>query len=143
MDQRQKSKYLVQILSKCATKEWWCWRIRFYLGIFFDFRDVACTKAILFTTWCIHTILHCSISNILFQPTWLEDTQVEAEHYQMAKQVLKENINISLSKITYNQIFQSLKIFGDGMNITAKMKLTEKLTLNTQKSKSLSLSLFM
>ena len=50
-------------------------------------------------------ILYCSILNPLFQPTWLEDTQVEAEHDQMAKQVPKESISISLRKITHHHIF--------------------------------------
>ena len=33
------------------------------------------------------------------------------------KQVPKESISISLSKVTYHHIFQSFKIFGDDVNI--------------------------
>ena len=49
-------------------------------------------------------VLHCSILKQLFQPIWLEDTQFEAEHHQMAKQVPKERVCISLSKVTYHHI---------------------------------------
>ena len=49
-------------------------------------------------------VLHCSILKQLFQPIWLEDTQFEAEHHQMAKQVPKECVSISLSKVTYHHI---------------------------------------
>ena len=69
-------------------------------------------------------ILHCSILKPLFHSTWLEDTQVEAEHHQMAKQVPKESISISLSKVTYHHIFQSFKIFADNVNIATKKELT-------------------
>ena len=45
-------------------------------------------------------ILYCSILKPLFRPTWLEDTQVKAEHQQMAKKFLKESTTISLIKVT-------------------------------------------
>ena len=69
-------------------------------------------------------VLHCSILKQLFQPIWLEDTQFEAEHHQMAKQVRKERVSISLSKVTYHHIYQSFKIFVDDMNIVSKKELT-------------------
>ena len=65
-------------------------------------------------------ILHCSVLKQSFKPTWLEDTHVEAEHLQMGKQVPKECISISLSKVTYHHIFQSFKIFEDDVIIAAK-----------------------
>ena len=68
-------------------------------------------------------ILHCSILKQLFQPTWLEDTQVKAEYRQMVKQIPKESISISLSKITYHHIFQSFRVLGDDVNITTKKEL--------------------
>ena len=54
-------------------------------------------------------ILNCSILEPLFQPTWFNNTQVKEDHHYMAKQVLKERISISLSKVTYHYIFQSFK----------------------------------
>ena len=66
-------------------------------------------------------MLHCStLKPLLFEPTWLEGAQVEAEHHQMAKQVPKENTIISLSKVTYHHIFQGFKIFKDDVNIATK-----------------------
>ena len=69
-------------------------------------------------------ILHCSILKPLLQPTWFQDTEVEVEHHQEAKQIPKESINISLSKVTYHHIFVSFKIFEDIVNIAAKKKMT-------------------
>ena len=56
----------------------------------------------------------------LFQTTWLEDTQVKAEHHQRAKQVPEGSISISLSTVTYHHIFHSFKIFRDEVNIATK-----------------------
>ena len=50
----------------------------------------------------------------------------------MAKQVPKESISISLSKVTNHYIFQSFKIFGDNMNIATKKELALKLMLIAQ-----------
>ena len=69
-------------------------------------------------------ILHSSILKLLFQRTWLEDTQVEAEHHHMTKKDPKESTSISLSKVTYHQIFKSLKKFSDDVNIATKKELT-------------------
>ena len=69
-------------------------------------------------------ILHYSISKPFFQPAWLQDTKVEAQHHQMEKEVPKERINIILSKVTYHHIFQKFKISRDVSNIAAKKKLT-------------------
>ena len=77
-------------------------------------------------------ILHCSILKPLFQPTWLENVQIEAQHHQKPKQVPKESIRISLSKITYHHIFQSLKIFVDDVNIATKKELTQKIMSNVK-----------
>ena len=69
-------------------------------------------------------ILHCSILKPLVQPIWLEDTQLEPEHHQIAKQVPKESISLCLSKVVHHHIFQSFKIFGDDLNIATKKELT-------------------
>ena len=95
--------------------------IRFYWCIFFHLIETPVLTAILFTIWCIQMMLHCStLKPLLFEPTWLEDTQIEEEHHQMAKQVPKENTITSLRKVTYHHIFQSFKIFKDDVNIATK-----------------------
>ena len=42
----------------------------------------------------------------------------------MVKQVPKESISISLSKVNYHHIFQSFKIFWDNVDIATKKELT-------------------
>ena len=66
-------------------------------------------------------VLHWSILKPLFQPTWLEDTQVEAEHHQMTKQVTIKGISISLTKVTYHHNFQS---FNRVSTFVSKKELT-------------------
>ena len=84
--------------------------IRFYLDIFFDLMDLAKWSKLLDL-------------KLLIEPTWLKDTQVKAEHHQMTKQVPKESISISLSKVTYHHIFQRCTIFNDDVNINTKKEL--------------------
>ena len=62
----------------------------------------------------------------LFQPTWLEDTQLQADHHQIAKQVPTESISIGLS---------IRKMFRDNVNITTKKELAQKLMLNAHNVK--------
>ena len=69
----------------------------------------------------------CSILKPFFQPTWLENTQVEVEHQQMAKWVPKESISISLGKVIYHHIFQSFKIFREHVNIVTRKELPKNL----------------
>ena len=48
---------------------------------------------------CANKILHFSNWKRLFQNTWLEDAQIEAEHHQMTKQVPKSSdVNIARKK---------------------------------------------
>ena len=45
-------------------------------------------------------------------------------YHSMTKKDPKESTSISLSKITYHQIFRSFKIFSDDVNIATKNELT-------------------
>ena len=97
--------------------------IPFYLHIFYHLIDITCA-----TSYIVYNTMNPNGNKLLnlkplFQSTWLEDAQVETEHHQMAKQVPKESISISLSKVKYHQIFQSFKIFGNDVNVATKKKL--------------------
>ena len=75
-------------------------------------------------------ILDWSVPKPLFEPTFLEDTQVEVKHQWVVKQVLDETISISLCKVTYHHLFQSFQIFGDDVNIATKKEFTQIFLLN-------------
>ena len=75
-------------------------------------------------------ILDRSMSKPLFQPTFLEDIQVEVKHQWVAKHAPDESISISLCKVTYYHIFQSFKTFGDDVNSARKKEFTQKIMLN-------------
>ena len=80
--------------------------------------DVACANS-----YIVYNMMH-PILKPLFQPIWVEDTQVKVELHQMVKQVPKESISMKLRKVNYHYIFQSFKIFGEDVNITTKKGLT-------------------
>ena len=80
--------------------------------------DVACANS-----YIVYNMMH-PILKPLFQPIWVEGTQVKVEYHQMTKQVPKESISMKLGKVNYHYIFQSFKMFGDNVNITTKKELT-------------------
>ena len=87
--------------------------------------NVACANS-----YIVYNMIHPNDLTLLdfktILPTYLigRYRQVETEQHQMAKHVPKECIGISLSKVTYHHIFQSLKIFVDDVNFATKRELT-------------------
>ena len=86
--------------------------------------DAACANSYIF-----YNMMHPNDLTLLGFKTILSNymigrytSQGRAAH--MAKQVTKDSISISLSKVTYHQISQSFKIFGDDVNIATKNELT-------------------
>ena len=139
-DQRQKSKYLAQTLSKCTKKgmdgvdltdkKATAYHldakstIRFYLRIMFDLMDVAYANSYIVYNM-MHpndlTLIHCKtvVSTYLIG----RDTHGSRESPD-GKTGSKRSISINLSEVTYHHIFQSFKIFADDVNIATKKKLT-------------------
>ena len=100
------------------------------MHIFFDLMDVACANSRIIYNMIDPNDL--SLRNFkVIDSTYLIETYTSQNSAQPdARTGSKKSVSISLSKVTYHHIFQSLKKFGDDVNIATKKELTKKITLN-------------